>query len=176
MRKRCKGIETDIDEVSRLVDSASAQLRSIVVGGPVRTVAPDLHQQLRGLCALFEAETGVKCRVALHQEHLRFEMAVGDTVFRSVRELLSNVRKHAHAKSVRISSTDVSGDDVAISVADNGNGLSPMHWRRAPFEGGGFGLWSIEHRLESLGGRLEIEGGSGVCATILLPRRLLVKS
>lgn len=164
----------DLEEVSRLIDSASSQLRSIVVGDSARAVAPDLHQQLRGLCALFEAETGIKCRLALHPEHLGFEAGVGDTVFRSIRELLSNVRKHAEAKSVRVSSAYVGVEQVAISVADNGVGLSPAHWRRAPFEGGGFGLWSIEHRLESLGGRLEIDGDSGVCVVLLLPRRFLI--
>jgi signal transduction histidine kinase len=63
---------------------------------------------------------------------------------------------------------------VAISVADDGIGMQASGRRGNPFEGGGFGLWSIEHRLAEFGARLEIEGEDGLRATVVLPRRLLL--
>ena len=94
--------------------------------------------------------------------HVDFEPGVGEIVFRTLRELLTNVRKHSQATVVKLSSR-LRSDDIAITVADNGIGLQSLAQLKHPFEGGGFGLWSIEHRLGELGGSLEIVNDSG-CA------------
>jgi two-component system NarL family sensor kinase len=112
--------------------------------------------------------------VRLDRAHTRFGPAVSDVLYRSVRELLANVRKHAQATEVRITGQFRADGCVAISVADNGIGMPAVNRRGNPFQGGGFGLWSIEHRLGEFGGFLEIEGGTGVSATVVLPRRLII--
>ena len=65
--------------------------------------------------------------------------------------------------------------EIAITVADNGVGLQSVTQRKHPFEGGGFGLWSIEHRLGELGGTLEMANDSGLRATVVVPRRFLLR-
>jgi signal transduction histidine kinase len=108
--------------------------------------------------------------------HVEFEPGVGEIVFRTLRELLTNVRKHSRASLVQVTSRYRHDGAVAITVADNGIGLQSVTRRKHPFEGGGFGLWSIEHRLGELGGTLELESDSGLRATVVVPRKFLLKS
>ena len=83
------------------------------------------------------------------------------------------MRKHAQATEVTVSSRLRPDGGVALTVEDNGVGLSSVNRRANPFEGGGFGLWSIDHRLTAFGGYLELAGDTGVRATVVVPRRLL---
>jgi PAS domain S-box-containing protein len=87
-------------------------------------------------------------------------------LFRSARELLVNVVKHAQARRVAVSIRRA-GDRIQICVQDDGIGF-PAH-RRQVGPHGGFGLLSIEEGLGQLGGRLVIqspkEGGAKVTLT-----------
>lgn len=160
----------DITEVSRLVDMATAQLRAIIVGRDEAAIRSDLFTELRDLCAAFEADTGIACRATLDAEHLAFPPEVADVVYRAVRELLTNVRKHAQASAVEVSSAVLDDGDAVVTVVDNGIGLADANRHRAVAERGVFGLWSIEQRLRALGGFLELDNVDGLRATLVLPR------
>jgi signal transduction histidine kinase len=135
----------------------------------------DLKSRLTELCTELRAG-GIACDVHLDARHVAFGEEVGEIVFRTVRELLTNVRQHARAKHVTVSSADRRDGSVAITVADDGIGL-PAHRRRgSPFaETGGIGLWSIDQRLRELDAVLDIEAesGRGTRATVILPPTLL---
>lgn len=79
-------------------------------------------------------------------------------LWKSARELLHNVVKHACARTVEVT-LEVGGGSVRLEVADDGCGCDPDLAR----SGGGarFGLFSIEERLRQLGGRLELDGAPG---------------
>ncbi|MEN6645487.1 MAG: PAS domain-containing protein [Armatimonadia bacterium] len=94
-----------------------------------------------------------------------------DTIlFRSVRELLTNVVKYAQAQRVRIWMT-CTDEAATIGVADDGVGFNPNEMRVGD-EQGGFGLFSIRESLAHLGGRLEIDSapGAGTVCTLTMPR------
>jgi signal transduction histidine kinase len=161
-------------ELGNLAQAAIDHLQQIIrdlTGDASRPVA--LFVRLTELCDQFRAGSGIDCRLLAVPAHVRFDPAVSEIAFRAVRELLTNVRKHSQATVVKITSRVRDDGSVAISVADNGIGLQSVTRRRNPFEGGGFGLWSIEHRLGEFGGALEIENDPGLCATIVVPRRAL---
>lgn len=67
-----------------------------------------------------------------------------------VREALTNVVKHAHARQVTVSA-EVSGDAVRLEVTDDGRGLSQTRRRS--------GLANLETRAKRWGGSFEIESG-----------------
>ncbi len=81
-------------------------------------------------------------------------------LFRSIRELLFNVVKHAGAThaEVRISR---GCECVTIEIKDNGIGFEVAGTRFKPDAGGGFGLFSIRERLFHLGGDFEIQSSPG---------------
>ena len=91
-------------------------------------------------------------------------------LFRNVRELLVNVVKHAAAQRV---SVDVArtGDNIAITVEDDGCGANLDMDTKQQMQGRGFGLFSVEERMRDMGGSLAIEStpGHGFRATIIAP-------
>jgi signal transduction histidine kinase len=92
-------------------------------------------------------------------------------LFRSVRELLTNVIKHANANRVSVSLQRI-GDTAQVIVEDDGVGLADgMHPENDTASDGGFGLFSIRERVSDLGGSLEIEShpGRGVRAILTAP-------
>jgi signal transduction histidine kinase len=77
-------------------------------------------------------------------------------LFRNVRELLINIVKHAKANKVVVSVGKI-GNEIHVTVADDGIGFEPAEALAKAAREGKFGLFSVRERLEQLGGRLEIE-------------------
>jgi signal transduction histidine kinase len=88
-----------------------------------------------------------------------------DPIFQSVRELLTNAVKHAHASHLTVSALQCAEDRVDITVQDDGRGFVPSRI------GAGFGLLSIERRMACLGAQLCIESTNerGTSASLRLP-------
>ena len=80
-------------------------------------------------------------------------------LFRSVRELLTNVGKYAQATQARIW-LRCAGDAIVVGVADNGVGFQPGGGSGTG-ETGGFGLFSIRESLAQLGGSLQVRSAPG---------------
>ena len=162
-------------EVGNLAQAAIDNLQQIIrdLMGDASQPLP-LATRLSELCEQFKAGSGIDCKLQVIPAHVDFEPGVAEIVFRTLRELLTNVRKHSRATVVKLTSRFRQDGEVAITVADNGVGLQSTTQRKHPFEGGGFGLWSIEHRLGELGGTLEMANDSGLRATVVVPRRFLV--
>jgi PAS domain S-box-containing protein len=95
-------------------------------------------------------------------------------VFRVVRELLTNVIKHAKANEVNIFIAK-DGPYMHIRVADNGVGFDTTEPGTRTGKSSGYGLFSIRERLSSLGGHLEVKSRSGkgtrVSITVPLERQ-----
>jgi signal transduction histidine kinase len=96
-------------------------------------------------------------------------------LFRDVRELLTNVVKHAQAKKVKVSIRKV-GSRIHVSVEDDGRGFDPKKVAATAAKAGEFGLFSIRERLKQLGGTIEIESGSGHGTRVILTAPLKSES
>jgi signal transduction histidine kinase len=96
-------------------------------------------------------------------------------LFQLVRELLFNVVKHAGVMQARLILTEEE-DTVVIQVIDTGQGFDIQRLALNGERRNGFGLYSVRERIALLGGQLEVEThpGAGVCATIVLPRQLVL--
>ncbi len=88
-------------------------------------------------------------------------------LFQSVRELLFNVAKHAGVKQAHIAMHEQKGF-CHIKVRDNGRGFDVSKLRVEDRYQGGFGLNSVEERLEILGGTLRLESSPGQGSVIML--------
>ena len=91
-------------------------------------------------------------------------------LFRNVRELLTNVVKHARAKKVRV---HLKEDDrvITIIVDDDGVGFDPEQGTKQRGQMGGFGLFSIQERMTDMGGSFDVESepGKGCRVELRLP-------
>ena len=88
-------------------------------------------------------------------------------LFQAVRELLTNVIKHADATECTIS-LSVAGSALKVQVEDNGRGFDVTRPEKPVEEADGFGLFSIRERLEPLGTRFGIDSQPGVGTTVTL--------
>ncbi len=78
-------------------------------------------------------------------------------LFESVRELLNNIVKHAHTASASVSLRRLGAGDLQITVSDSGLGFDPKERNSRGVTADGFGLFTIQERLDLLGGRMEIQ-------------------
>jgi signal transduction histidine kinase len=91
-------------------------------------------------------------------------------LFRSVRELLTNVVKYARADKVSVL-LEQEGGVIRIKVKDNGIGFNPEQVKRNVSVEGGLGLFSIEERMIDLGGSMVIDSKvhHGTTVVIMAP-------
>jgi signal transduction histidine kinase len=91
-------------------------------------------------------------------------------IFRSMRELLVNVVKHANPSKVRVHLTEVD-DELKFAVEDDGIGFDPSAINDQKGKSSGFGLFSIQERMADLGGSFDIqsEPGKGCRVTLTVP-------
>ena len=97
------------------------------------------------------------------------ELSVHTLLFRTTRELLFNIVKHADVDKARVAVTVDEDDSVFITVSDEGAGFDPAELTEET--GGGQGLFSIRERLEMIGGWYDVESepGAGTRTTIGVP-------
>ncbi len=96
-------------------------------------------------------------------------------LFRDVRELLTNVVKHAQAKKVKVSIRK-DHSRMHVIVEDDGRGFDPKEVAATAAKAGEFGLFSIRERLKQLGGNIEIESAAGHGTRVTLVAPLKSKS
>ncbi|MGH2998186.1 MAG: GAF domain-containing protein [Gaiellaceae bacterium] len=124
-----------------------------------------LAPALRDLSNRLEERGGPKVELAVDlPAGVRLPAKLETAIFRITQEALTNVVKHADAKTVRVT-LDRRRRSVALAVEDDGRGFSQA---RAD---GGFGLIGIRERVASANGALAIdsEPGAGTRLAIEFP-------
>lgn len=86
--------------------------------------------------------------------------ALRTLLFDATLELLFNVVKHARVQSASLDVRRLA-DQVEITVADTGAGFDAKQLQTREGLAGGFGLFSIRERLDSIGGTLAIRSAPG---------------
>lgn len=106
--------------------------------------------------------------------------AVSATMFRAVRELLTNVSKHARVEKATITTSRGANDTLIVTVSDAGAGFNQdfsTHGNSIE----AIGLLSMRERIGLLGGEVTIQSnpGDGTTVTLkvpLLPQKVVSKS
>ena len=91
-------------------------------------------------------------------------------LYQAVRELITNVAKHAQIKNASIS-IKKDNSNIRICVEDNGVGFTHPNKSSSDDKIEGFGLFRISERLDQLGGQVEIESqpNRGTQVTLVAP-------
>lgn len=126
---------------------------------------------LRWLVQRFEKRHDIACRLSADGAEPPLDDDVRGLLFQSVRELLTNVAKHARARNVTVSVAAREGE-LSIDVRDDGVGLDLSPPSRGE-EAMGFGLFNLRERLLATGGKLTVrsEPDVGCCVTAAVPLR-----
>jgi signal transduction histidine kinase len=106
-------------------------------------------------------ETGVAAEFVVQGERRPLPTGVDVVLLRTVQESLSNVRKHAHAKTAEIV-LSYQDDSVVLLVTDDGKGFDPES------ASDGFGLRGMRSRVDQVGGSMSVTSSPGAGATVEL--------
>jgi len=87
--------------------------------------------------------------------------------YRCAQEALSNVARHAEARTVHVSATFGAGEFV-LHVQDDGKGFSAPERVSDLAAAGHYGLMGMQERAELIGGRLNIQSAPGSGTTVEL--------
>jgi PAS domain S-box-containing protein len=97
----------------------------------------------------------------------KLDPALEITCFRIAQESLTNIVRHAGARSVRFNLRAV-GDGIQLCIHDDGVGFDPVRVRARALEGASLGLLGMQERATLAGGRLLVSSepgvGTDVCA------------
>ena len=103
----------------------------------------------------------LRCTERFPDEEPPFNRAGAIALFRVVQEALANVAKHAGASEVEIA-LELTDRDVVVTVQDNGIGAAPADLDRPRSHG----IAGLRHRIQVLGGRLDISSAPNRGTTI----------
>jgi signal transduction histidine kinase len=94
-------------------------------------------------------------------EPRRVDRTIELALFRIAQEALRNVERHAGAASAHVK-LSFQGDEIALSVSDDGSGFSPPRNLAQLARRGSLGLLGMKERAELVGGRFDLRSSPGL--------------
>jgi len=157
-----------LDRLQELSRDALAEMRTLVRELRPSTIAETgLVKSLERHAALRERRDSLRVSLSVDGEE-RGDAPVKEALFRTAREALNNVVKHAGVNEARVA-VRFTDDEASIEIRDAGRGFDPTA-EQGPES---FGLLALRERLEELGGALSVEAapGKGVAVVARVPIR-----
>ena len=105
-----------------------------------------------------EAQTGASVRLSMEADHLSaLPKELELPVFRAIQELLSNIKRHAHATQVNLTVVFHPEESplLRIYLSDNGRGFNPKT------KTSGLGLTGVRERVLQINGSFQLESTPG---------------
>jgi PAS domain S-box-containing protein len=161
-------LKSPVNQIIRLVDQAEQSARSITL-----QLSPPLLHTLGFVPALEwlsdEMDRVYGIAVGVHTDicEKRLDDELQTMLYRSARELLINVARHARVKRASLSCMCSEGRLVLV-VSDDGRGFDPAGQGDTLSERRSFGLNSIYERIATIGGEMDIDSSPGNGTTISL--------
>ena len=160
-----------LDEIRELVKQTIKDTRSLTFElSPPVLYELGLVAAIDWLAEQFQLKHGLKCTVESDKKPKPLSQDIEIVLFRSVRELLVNIIKHARANRVKIT-IRASKANLRIRVADDGIGFNQEDKASKAYTNNQFGLFNITERIRHLGGRLEVDSQreKGTIVTLVAP-------
>jgi PAS domain S-box-containing protein len=163
-----RSTEKDMKEISGLIDETIVRTRTLIFD-----LSPPVLYELGFVSAVdwlvekFRKQYGLTIEF-IHDIYLNPpDSDIRIMLFKSLRELLRNVVKHAHVKKAKLS-IRTTGPDIQVKVEDRGKGFDASKAFSIIDKDSGFGLFNIRERLEYLGGKLKVESEPGHGTRVIL--------
>jgi signal transduction histidine kinase len=160
-----------LDQVLELIDTGIRNIRNVT--NDLRPSLLDdlgLLPALRSLVADFAERSGIRTDLAIPAVMPPLSREAELALFRALQEALSNVLRHAHARSVAIG-ISLAEEGVLLRVSDDGRGLpAGVSPDRLELDGH-MGLAGMRERITALGGtvRLRARTEAGALLEVLVP-------
>jgi PAS domain S-box-containing protein len=149
-----------VSELSRLIQTIIMAVRDMAYGlYPPSLDEFGLVYTIRRYCEDFAGENGLTINFfSVGMDSLNLDFDAEMTLYRSVQEGLTNIKKHADASHVDVR-LSASFSHIMLHIEDNGKGFEVDRRMKAAFDEKRMGLWGMEQRVASLDGEMKIESG-----------------
>ncbi|HXX57865.1 MAG TPA: PAS domain S-box protein [Thermodesulfovibrionales bacterium] len=157
--EKTKSMSDMIDETIMTVQKIISELRPSILD-TLGTVAA-----IEWLAGEFHRRVGIPCKVSFSRGHIDLDKDRSTAVFRVFQEALTNVARHA--KATRVEASVKWGDDIILTVKDNGKGIT----KERLSDPESFGLIGMRERVKFFGGEIDIRGRAdkGTTVTMRMP-------
>ena len=157
-----RDLKEKVDGIRKLISQTIRYTRTLTFElSPPVLYELGLQAALEWLAEIVRKQSGLMVGVAGDGSDRKLDTERRVVLFRTCRELLFNVVKHAAASRARVS---LRGDDatIMVKISDDGKGFDPILLQTGydPFESG-FGLFSIREQLRQYGGTFKVDSNPG---------------
>lgn len=164
-RQAGQAVDPLLDAAAGLAQDAMDTVRRVIAD-----LRPSVLDQLGVWAALdwhvshVAARAGLacSCEIAPSAAGVALDPERGIMLFRIVQEAMTNVLRHAHARSVRLR-VDYEDGCILLALEDDGCGIDPGAQGT-----GAWGILGMRERARSLGGQLRLEARAGGGTTVSL--------
>jgi signal transduction histidine kinase len=165
------GQQARLDHVLDLIDTGIRSIRSVT--NDLRPSLLDdlgLLPALRSLVTDFSTRSGIRTGLAAPSSLPLLSREAELALFRALQEALSNVLRHANARTVDVG-ISIKAEGVLLQVSDDGQGLPAGVAAEALELQGHMGLAGMRERITALGGTVRLRGqtGAGALLEVLVP-------
>ncbi|QDQ96930.1 MacS family sensor histidine kinase [Tomitella fengzijianii] len=158
--RRGREIGGPTEELATLAAGQERSLRRLIAEEPPAPRPQDARSG-RDLGPELRARASDRIHVSTPADPVVLPAAVADEVLAAVANVLDNVARHAGAGAHTYILLEDLGDEVVVSVRDDGAGIPPGRLQEAAAEGRMGVSRSIIGRVERLGGRARLESAPG---------------
>src|ERR1700730_8709105 len=170
--------QRDPDDASQLLPQLRSMTEEILAGA--RNILQSLRPKTirsQGLLASvlklvdqFGRMNLIETSVSIRGEESTVAPEQKEVIFQVLRESLSNVRKHAQARTLWVV-LDLSSTPWVMTVRDDGRGFDVRRVAEDPRKGGSYGLVGMRERAELIGGTFEMVSQTceGTLVTLIGP-------
>lgn len=163
-----RNISEQLVEIRNLIEKTIEETRTMTFElSPPILYELGLESAVDWLAEDFKDKYGLNIEVRKEKNCTVADDNLKGLLFQAIRELITNVVKHANAKNVQISLKSVDGFFYA-TVKDDGSGFEPALIREPDSSYGGFGLFNIRERLNYFNGQVEIDTKPGKGTRVIL--------
>jgi PAS domain S-box-containing protein len=159
-------LAADLNELRNQIDQTIQYTRSLTFElSPPILYELGFEDAVEWLASQVKEKSGTEIEVQQEPHPTPLTDEARTILFLVVRELLTNVARHAQARHAKVV-IHKDGDQLRIQVEDDGVGFNVAKSGAA-----GFGLFSIRERLEYIGGQLQVKSklGHGTLVTLTIP-------
>jgi PAS domain S-box-containing protein len=163
-----RSLARPMEEIRRLMEESIRYTRSLIFElSPPILYELGFEPAMEWLAEHMQKQYGLVVEVEDDLEPKPLDNEARALLFRAVRELLFNVLKHAQASRTRVCMCR-KGEQLQVIVEDNGVGFAPDKLAATSGKMEGFGLFSIQERLNYFGGSMKIESSTGELTRVIL--------
>ena len=169
-RGQLAGTKTSLDQLAEVVREGKVHVEDYLFGVKTWSSMGQFFTGLRHYVTSYSQNAGVRTELVIPPQIERYPLAEGIEIQlqRIIQEALTNIKKHASARSARVVFS-LDGGQVEIMIGDDGQGFDPAELGDKQ----GFGLLAMAGRAKAAGACFEVKSsrGNGTQVIVRMPWR-----